>query len=282
MANHDAMTIFVNYRVSDKLGSYLGAVGVGLTVNAVQTAINNYQERFGRSIYFVDFQGRIVLQSKRTGQRETNIHFIDGLKKIAPAALANKSGSYEYTDAKGSVHLLNVRYIPELKWFLFVEKTEDEALAGIRQTLYINLIVCLAITLVVVALTSATLGRYQNRLEELATTDKLTGLANRQAFDLLILQAINDAKRMQAPLCVLMADIDHFKIVNDRFGHLMGDEVLREVAAALKGSLRESDSVSRWGGEESSSPQGLRPAPGRAAGRKAALGRQHQCALGKN
>lgn len=249
MANRDVLTIFVNYKVEDYNGQYLGAVGVGLTVDAVRTAIRDYQQRFGRDIFFVDHQGRIVLQSMRPGQQETNIHFIEGLRKLAPEILSNKNGSYQYEN-EGSVHLLNVRYIPELKWFLFVQKTEDEAMLGIRQTLYINLAVCLVITLVVLALTGATLGRYQNRVEELATTDKLTGLANRQAFDLLIRQAMNDAKRNQTPLAVLMADIDHFKEVNDRFGHLVGDEVLKGVATALKNGLRESDSVSRWGGEE--------------------------------
>lgn len=251
MANRDVLTIFVNYKVRDYNGEYLGAVGVGLTVDAVRTAIRDYQQRFGRDIFFVDHQGRIVLQSMRPGQQETNIHFIDGLRGLAPHILSSssKTHSYQY-EREGSVHLLNVRYIPELKWFLFVQKTEDEAMLGIRQTLYINLAVCLVITLIVLALTGVTLGRYQNRVEELATTDKLTGLANRQAFDLLIHQAMNDAKRNQTPLSVLMADIDHFKDVNDRFGHLAGDEVLKGVATTLKSGLRESDSVSRWGGEE--------------------------------
>ncbi|MDP3426849.1 MAG: GGDEF domain-containing protein, partial [Humidesulfovibrio sp.] len=157
--------------------------------------------------------------------------------------------SYQYSSA-GETHLLNVRYIPELKWFLFVEKTEDGALEGIRRTLYVNLAVCAVMTLLVVGITGLALRRYQERLEELATTDKLTGLLNRQSLDALLHQAMTRSRRAGTPLCVLLADVDHFKAVNDEHGHLVGDVVLRRVAHSLREQLRESDTVCRWGGEE--------------------------------
>ncbi|MDR3640217.1 MAG: sensor domain-containing diguanylate cyclase [Humidesulfovibrio sp.] len=248
MANHDLLTIFINYRVLDYQGRYLGVAGVGLTVEAVRTAIAKYQERFDRRISFVDAQGRILLSADH-GQRETNIHFMEGLRDQAPALLGTKNGSYEY-ESGGQTHLLNVRYIPELKWFLFVDKTEDRALAGIRRTLYVNLAVCLAVTFLVVCITGMVLTRYQNRVEEMATTDKLTGLLNRQTLDVLFQQAISLAQRAGEPLAVLLADIDYFKAVNDRHGHLAGDGALKCVAACLRQNLRASDTVCRWGGEE--------------------------------
>ncbi len=249
MANRDLLTIFINYKVMDYNGKFLGAVGVGLTVEAVRTAISQYQARFDRSISFVDPQGRILLAGGTKNQRETNIHFVEGLRELAPAILSAKTGSYEY-EKDGGTHLLNVRYIPELKWFLFVDKTEDNALAGIRRTLYVNLIVCLAVTLVVVGITSMALSRYQRRLEEMATTDKLTGLLNRQTLDVLFQQALSLARRGNEPLTVVLADLDHFKHINDKHGHLTGDEVLKRVATCLRAQLRASDVVCRWGGEE--------------------------------
>jgi diguanylate cyclase (GGDEF)-like protein len=248
MANHDLLTIFINYRVLDYNGRYIGAAGVGLTVEAVRGAIAKYQARFDRRISFVDAQGRILLSAAHTGE-ETNIHFMEGLREQAPTILDASNGSYEY-QSRGQTHLLNVRYIPELKWFLFVDKTEDTALAGIRHTLYVNLAVCLAVTLLVVFITGLALTRYQNRMEEMATTDKLTGLLNRQTLDILFQQAISVAQRAGSPLTVVLADIDHFKDVNDRHGHMVGDEVLRRVAACLRQNLRASDTVCRWGGEE--------------------------------
>jgi diguanylate cyclase (GGDEF)-like protein len=249
MANRDLLTIFINYKVMDYEGQYLGATGVGLTVEAVRTAISQYQTRFDRHISFVDAQGRILLSGERADQRDTNIHFVEGLRELAPAILNTKTGSYEYR-RDGQTHLLNVRYVPELKWFLFVEKTEDGALAGIRRTLYVNLVVCLAVTLLVVFITNMALTRYQRRMEEMATTDKLTGLLNRQTLDVLFQQAISLAGRSNEPLAVILADLDHFKALNDTLGHLAGDLALKRTAACLRRHLRSSDTVCRWGGEE--------------------------------
>jgi len=249
LANRDLLTIFINYRVLDYEGRFLGTAGVGLAMDSVRSALSAYQERFGRRVSFVDPTGHIVLYGNRAGMREANIREVDGLRDQAEAILAQGAGSYQYTSG-GATHLLNVRFIPELKWFLFVEKTEDEALAGIRRTLFVNLGVCAFVTLLVVGITGLALNRYQLRMEELAATDKLTGLLNRQSLDVLIHQAMTRSRRVGAPMSVLLADVDHFKAVNDRLGHLVGDEVLKRVAQNLREHLRESDTVCRWGGEE--------------------------------
>ena len=249
LANRNLLTIFINYRVLDYEGRLLGVTGVGLAMDSVRTALRAYQERFGRSVSFVDRTGRIVLYGNGASMQAGNIGEVDGLRDQAKRILAEGAGSYQYTK-DGETHLLNVRYIPELKWFLFVEKTEDEALEAVRRTLYVNLGVCAFVTLLVVGITGLALGRYQERMEELATTDKLTGLLNRQALDALVHQAMNRSRRSGAPMSVLLADVDHFKAVNDRHGHLVGDEVLKRVAQGLREHLRASDTVCRWGGEE--------------------------------
>jgi diguanylate cyclase (GGDEF)-like protein len=249
MANHNLLTIFINYRVLDYRGNFLGTAGVGLAMDSVRTALRTYQQRFGRSISFVDPAGRIVLYGDGAGSQTGNINEIPGLRDQAKAILTQGAGNYQYV-RDGETHLLNVRFIPELKWFLFVEKAEDEAMAGIRHTLYVNLAVCALVTLLVVGITGLALSRYQERMEELATTDKLTGLLNRQSLDALLHQAMTRARRTRTPLSLLLADVDHFKAVNDAFGHLVGDEVLKRVAANLSENLRASDTVCRWGGEE--------------------------------
>lgn len=249
LANRNLLTIFINYRVQDYQGRFIGTAGVGLTVDSVRTAISRYENRFDRSITFVDRQGRILLAAQKDKQAETNIHFMEGLRELAPVILDGGNGSYEYK-AGGKTHLLNVRFIPELKWYLCVEKTEDGAMEGIRRTLYVNLAVCLAVTVLVVLTIGVALSRYQRRMEEMATTDKLTGLLNRQTLDLLFQQAVSLALRSGRPLSVILADLDNFKSLNDRFGHLAGDQALRLSAAALKNNLRATDTVCRWGGEE--------------------------------
>lgn len=249
LANRDALTIFVNYRVFDFDGAFLGATGVGLTVDAVRRLIADYQHRFRRTIYFVDADGKTVLFGNASTRAETDLRATEGLRDLIDRILREKSGSYQFS-AHGRDYLLNVNYIPELKWYLFVEKGVDEALAEIRTTLYINLAVCLGITILVLFLTHIALRRYQQRIEKMATTDKLTGLLNRQAFGVLIDKAFADFRRDPRPISILMIDVDNFKTINDQHGHVVGDQILKQVAARFLDGLRASDIAVRWGGEE--------------------------------
>lgn len=92
-----------------------------------------------------------------------------------------------------------------------------------------------------------TLVEQANRL---ATRDPLTDLMNRRAFSQAMTDEVARADRCGAPLSVLLLDIDHFKSINDRFGHPTGDAVIAALGAALSRSVRTCDPVARWGGEE--------------------------------
>ncbi|MGA9836108.1 MAG: EAL domain-containing protein [Gemmatimonadaceae bacterium] len=88
------------------------------------------------------------------------------------------------------------------------------------------------------------------QVEQLALHDPLTGLPNRKLFLDHLDIAISQARRARHKLAVLFVDLDRFKLVNDSFGHAVGDEVLQVVAARLRGALRETDAVARMGGDE--------------------------------
>jgi len=88
------------------------------------------------------------------------------------------------------------------------------------------------------------------RLAEASRTDELTGLPNRRGFLEASEGALARARRSRLPLSLAIADVDHFKRVNDTWGHAAGDAVLRGVAATIRSSLRAQDLVARWGGEE--------------------------------
>jgi len=91
---------------------------------------------------------------------------------------------------------------------------------------------------------------YDRRIQELAFTDALTGLPNRVLFDDRIRQAIATAKRYDRGFAVMYLDVDRFKAINDELGHAAGDAVLRGVGERLRATLRESDTVARFGGDE--------------------------------
>ncbi|HLO25782.1 MAG TPA: diguanylate cyclase [Geobacteraceae bacterium] len=90
----------------------------------------------------------------------------------------------------------------------------------------------------------------QHSLKKLATTDSLTELKNRRSIMDRLEEEFQRARRLEEPLSLIMIDIDHFKTINDRFGHIFGDLVLKTVAALMKGALRSYDIIGRIGGEE--------------------------------
>jgi diguanylate cyclase (GGDEF)-like protein/PAS domain S-box-containing protein len=91
---------------------------------------------------------------------------------------------------------------------------------------------------------------YEQQLEAMATTDSLTGIANRRHIEALVQGVMAQADRYGEPLSLILFDIDHFKTVNDERGHQAGDQVLVEFSQRIRQHLRSSDSFARWGGEE--------------------------------
>lgn len=248
MANKNTLTIFINYRAYDYSGNFLGVAGIGLAVDAVRGLVKQYQSHYHRRIFFVDAQGHVVLNDADPSTEHRALQELPGLQDIAQQLMVH-DGDFEY-QLDGHTHLLNTRFIPELNWYLFVETTEDDATANIRNALYLNLGFCAGITLVVLFLVGLTMRRYQHQVEQMATTDALTGLINRQSLDLLMQHVFEESRRHQTPSCVVMIDIDHFKAINDHFGHLAGDSVLCAVAAKMQLTVRSADILCRWGGEE--------------------------------
>ncbi|WP_455216704.1 DUF484 family protein [Kaarinaea lacus] len=102
-------------------------------------------------------------------------------------------------------------------------------------------------TIVAICLENAT---NHERLKRVGLTDSLTSVNNRRFFDQRLIEETARAQRTDEPLACLFMDIDHFKSVNDNFGHQVGDQVLREVAGIIREQLRSSDVLGRYGGEE--------------------------------
>lgn len=101
-----------------------------------------------------------------------------------------------------------------------------------------------------VAVSKTELEVANKELEQLSRTDRLTRLNNRGYWEECLVREFKRAKRTQADISLLMFDIDHFKQVNDSFGHQAGDEVIRQVAKALQDTIRCTDIAGRYGGEE--------------------------------
>lgn len=165
MANKDAMTIFVNYRVYGYAGEYIGATGIGLNVNAVKALLGNYQQKYNRSIIFIDETGDVKLAGSAIATTLKNIRQRNEFPSFTKESIGN-NGYFQYHD-KGQLIHLNIRYIPEFDWYLLVEQKDSMATTRLWNTLLVNLTLCLIITFIVVVLVSFTISRYQQSVDTL-------------------------------------------------------------------------------------------------------------------
>ena len=140
----------------------------------------------------------------------------------------------------------------------------QESIYGINRlfAIIMTMLVCVLILILLIMLQKnifaeirlrrdhAELGKLSDAFEKQSITDTLTGAYNRLKFDDALQQEIKSARRYQTPLALIMYDIDHFKQINDTYGHQVGDSVLKELTMLVSRNIRSSDMLARWGGEE--------------------------------
>lgn len=250
-AADDALTIFVNYRVEEENGRLLGVTGVGLSMDNAAALLHGAHEKYGRNVYLVDQDGLTQVHADKQLIEKYDITTADGIKSIASQILQprDKVVNFEY-QRDGRNILLSTRYIPELKWHLIVEQDEDMALTTARHNMVRTLGIGLGASVLIIILCMLTINHFQRRLENMAQTDPLTGIANRRALEDHFKIAAYKADRYNSVFSIIIIDLDGFKDVNDKFGHLKGDAVLKDVAELISATVRPSDLLARWGGDE--------------------------------
>ena len=194
LANSDAMTIFINYKVYGYDGEYIGATGIGLTVSSLISLMEEYSRKYNRNIYFTDIDGNIMLQSTSLPETARNIKDLEGMGSIADEILSTDNNTFRYTIQQRTIHL-NSRYITDLNWYLLVEQIEDNYTQSINNALIINLIICFIITSIILAITIIAVNAYQkiNQLQYTEILDK----------NLKLEKAINKVKKLSGllPIC---------------------------------------------------------------------------------
>ncbi len=247
-ADPSKVVVFVNYRVYDFNHQFLGVIGVGLSSDAVANIIDKYKKRYERDIYFIDDLGEVTLQGK-SQESFKSIQERPGLQNLTQQILTtpSMSGSYEY---HGVTHYISSRWVDEFQWYIIVEQKDKFNDQIFKQAIISNIAISFVVALSVIILAHYVFKSYQSRLENMATKDKLTGTYNRQVFDDLVRKRFEEARVKQKPLSLALLDIDHFKKVNDTFGHPIGDQVLKRVADICLAHLNGIGDIYRWGGEE--------------------------------
>jgi diguanylate cyclase (GGDEF)-like protein len=251
--NNNRLTAFINFRVVDHAGQFLGVTGVGLGSDNIFKLVEEYKQKFNSDVAFYNADGNSTIYDPATKTWAKPLSDRPGLKTIAPQILNNSSvqTKLSYKDPKtGSLIHVNSRFIPELKWYLVVSQDEKDSLKPLGQVLWLNLGIGSVATLGAMGLTLWLVDRHQRRLVHIAVTDSLTGIANRSCGETRFAQLRDAAQISGEPFSVMVIDCDRFKQVNDEYGHLVGDLVIREMAQMIQQNIRRSDHLARWGGEE--------------------------------
>lgn len=247
-ADRSSLAVFINHKVFDFHHNLLGITGVGLAMDSVGETLETYRARYGRDVLFVDRTGQVTVHA--TGfEAPKTLRDWPALEELVTPILTNPSGNFT-AEYDGHTVYVTSRLVPEFDWYLLVVQDGDPAQARLDRTLVVSLAGGGVIMVIILALVYWTLRGYQRRLEAMASTDKLTGAANRQVFDLIYRQQSRLAARRGSSMGLMMMDIDHFKSVNDTHGHDIGDQVIRGVCDMVRGAVRASDTVCRWGGDE--------------------------------
>jgi len=205
--------------------------------------------------YIVDAVGTVVT----TGAVHDGGEQPRGLP-TALAAAHRRSADGTYTDGSGKRHYFTSQRVEGTPWSLVVTAPLDTLFAPVHGPE--RTVPWIGLGLVALLAGSANwlflrLFSGQDRLRALnaaldssARTDQLTNLPNRRHLDQSLAAALSAGARHNLPVSVLVMDLDHFKQVNDTYGHSTGDRVLEQVAGILKGTMRDEDLIGRWGGEE--------------------------------
>ncbi|KEK26863.1 diguanylate cyclase [Shewanella xiamenensis] len=180
-ADRTKTTVFVNYKVFDFEGKFMGVTGVGLAVEKVKALIELYQKRYNRRVFFTDRQGNVTLHGDEY-DGANSLQASTGLEQLSTRILTSPSAAFSY-QRNGKTVYLNSRLVPEFKWYLIVEQEDAPQEQELLNTFWGNLALSLVVTIGILFISNMTLGRYQRKLEVMASTDKLTGAANRQVFE---------------------------------------------------------------------------------------------------
>lgn len=250
-ASGNNLTIFINHRVKDYQGNLMGVTGVGLKMDQIAKILGSYKSKYNRNIFLVDPEGLVQVHTNEDFIEKVTLQTLTGVAPLVDKILIKTAEPTVFEFDRDNQHiLLTARYIPEFDWYLIVEQNQNEALASLRDNFIRNMAFAFIIICIVLGISIFTVNFYQTQLERLTVTDKLTGAFNRRELDISFEKTLRSAQRQQTPFSVILIDIDHFKKINDGYGHLVGDRVIKQTVDVINGCIRGNDLLVRWGGDE--------------------------------
>ncbi len=228
-------------------GEFVGIIGVGKRIQRFLDTFNEYKAQYGYDFLFVNDRNEIILSSlPDLVVTDAYIPTLESLDWFAPETLMGESLDSELIRVENQDFLISEFGIEELDWQLLLLVPLEARQSQITSSFATNMFAAFIIAALLAAAAFFLMLAYKRGLEQKTEVDLLSGLPNRT----YIQRRFDRLRRDGADLCVILIDLDHFKNVNDSYGHAAGDLVIKEAAVALRSALRDVDLVGRWGGEE--------------------------------
>ena len=252
IGNRDDPHLYFDIKLRDRQGEFLGFIGVGADLDYFAKRFKEYSERYGYELYMADENHNITVTSSSfmktsAHHREQEIVNLATLPWFAPFRALEQAGqAHQIIKSEESNYVVSKLTIPELNWSLYLVSPPPVHQEAYWRQFASKVLVILSISFVLYFSFIYVVRLFKKDLLKDSKTDFLTQLPNRSFVN----WKMADIHKRHKHLCVVLADIDNFKKINDNYGHLAGDEVLRKVAQKLSETLRQFDILARWGGEE--------------------------------
>lgn len=248
--------LFFDVKMFNEQEEFLGFVGVAIDLNHFATKFAEFHQRFGFELFFVDDDNVITLTSNQLMKTDSHHRKNETIKIDSLPWYAHFKNNQKNKTLKNQTPIISsiendelmISEIPikDLNWRVFLVASPATQQNEYWQLFVRNLIILLLVSIALYSLFIITINYFKSNLVKDSETDYLTQLPNRSYIHWKF-SALN---KIYKHVSVVLADIDNFKQVNDTYGHLFGDDVLKVIAKELGKNLRDIDLVGRWGGEE--------------------------------
>ncbi|WDE00394.1 sensor domain-containing diguanylate cyclase [Thalassomonas actiniarum] len=242
--------LYLDLKVFNDNGEFLGFVGIGKSLRQFWQKFTEHKLVFGYDLMFVNNKNQILLSSDEnlhaSATRLVHMQELSWYPQVEDRAVRGESLNSSVIHIEKEEFLLSEIYIDLLDWKLYLLSPLKSRKADITRSFVINVAIIFALIVLLFICGHFLIRYFAHHFQHTLHRDALTGLANRTLIEQSYAKIIDAGDA----LSVIMIDIDHFKNINDSFGHNAGDQVIKQVSDLLKHSVRELDIVGRWGGEE--------------------------------
>jgi len=252
--------LFFDVKMFNRQQDFLGFVGLAVDLDHFASQFKTFKKDFGFEVYFIDENDHVTLSSSQLMKTTfhhrrdnlTNINTLEWYQNYQSAWQQNINSNNNNENSKSIFSFSNDHLIvsqialKELNWRVFIVAPPITKQSAYWQLFIQNLFIFLVVSYVLYYVFILCVRNFRTDLVKDSETDFLTKLPNRSFIHWKYSQLSNEHKHVS----VVIADIDNFKVINDTYGHLFGDDVLKVIAKELSKNLRNFDLVGRWGGEE--------------------------------